>query len=64
MSLSGKSATLFMSRQNCPDTIFSASQSLMQRHAGSAWVGKDRVATVAYQSLDQNIGSGNRFGTR
>ena len=57
-SLGGKSASLFVSRQDGPEPVRIVDQRLVQRHAGSAGVGEDVVDTLLDERFDKNVGAG------
>ena len=58
-ALGRESAALFVPGQDRAELVGEPRQRLVQRHAASARIGKDRVDAVVHQRLDQDVGAAN-----
>ena len=55
-ALGGERAALLVARQDRAQLVREAGERLVQRHAGAARVGEDRVDAVVHQRLDEDVG--------
>ena len=61
-ALGGERAALLVPRQDGAELIGEPRQRLVQRHAGPARIGEDRIDAVVHQRLDQDIRPAGEFG--